>query len=68
MESRYRIPEEISDPNKFMKILIKCGISTEQLKDRTWFVNQIGPTEYHCTGYHPVALRMDVIKNKIVIH
>ena len=47
--------------NKFMKILIACGVTFEQLQDREWFIEEIEPHKYQCTGYHPNMLR-------IVIH
>jgi hypothetical protein len=51
-----------------MKILIKCDIKIQLLADFTWIVLQLGPTEYQCTGYHPVAARLDIIKDNIIIH
>ena len=59
---------EVKDPNKFMKILIACGITIDQMSDRTWYITELHPHEYHCTGYHPVGARIDVIKSGIVIH
>ena len=54
--------------NKFMKILIACGVTFEQFKDREWVIEEIEPHKYHCTGYHPNMLRIDIIKENIVIH
>lgn len=54
--------------NKFMKILIKCGISLDKLENYEWYVEEIAPHKYHCTGYHPVNKRIDIIKSNIVIH
>ena len=62
------INKEVTDPNKFMKILVECGVNLEQLKDYKWFVNELHANEYHCTGYHPMAARIDIIKSEIVIH
>ena len=53
--------------NKFMKVLIKCGVSLEDLVDREWFIEEIEPHKYHCTGYHPTLLRMDIIKTNIFV-
>jgi hypothetical protein len=54
--------------NKFMKILIACGVTIEQLKDYEWSIEEIEPHKYNCIGIHPVARRIDIIKEKIVIH
>jgi len=54
--------------NKFMKILIACGVSLELLKDFEWSVEEILPHKYHYIGVHPVAKRIDIIKDNIVIH
>jgi len=53
--------------DKFLKILIACGIGYEDLKSREWFIEEIEPHKYHCAGYHPTLLRMDVIKDNIVV-
>ena len=50
-----------------MKILIACGVTYEQLKDREWFVVELSPHRYHVTGYHPVAMRIDIVKENIVV-
>ena len=55
------------DHNTFLKILIACGIDYENLKSREWFIEEIEPHKYHCTGYHPTLLRMHVIKENIVV-
>ncbi len=47
--------------NKFMKILIGCGATLEQLKNYEWFIDKIDNNKYHCIGYHPVAARIDLI-------
>jgi hypothetical protein len=60
-------PKEILDGNKFMKILIKCGVSMDDIKNREWFITELEPHKYHCIGYHPVAMRIDIIKDKIVV-
>lgn len=54
--------------NKFMKTLIVCGVSFELLRDYEWSIDQIGNHKYHCIGVHPVAKRIDIIKDGIVIH
>jgi hypothetical protein len=54
--------------NRFMKILIACGVTYEQLMNYIWEVNEIEPHKYHCIGSHPVAKRIDIIKNNIIIH
>lgn len=53
--------------DKFMKILIACGIQYEQLRDWTWDIIELAPHKYHCIGCHPVAKRIDVIKENIVV-
>lgn len=55
------------DNNKFMKILIACGVTYEQIKDFTWYIEEIEPHKYHCNGYHPVARRISIIKENIVV-
>lgn len=62
------INKEITDGNLFMKILIACGCSIDQLNHYQWYIKEIHRHEYHCTGYHPVASRIDIIKANIVIH
>lgn len=62
------VNKDIEGGNKFMKILIACGITLEQMRDYEWYVRELHAHEYHCTGYHPVAARIDVIKSGIVIH
>jgi 5,10-methenyltetrahydromethanopterin hydrogenase len=62
------INKEITDGNLFMKILIACGCSIDQLTHYQWFIKEIHRHEYHCTGYHPVASRIDIIKANIVVH
>lgn len=47
--------------NNFMKILIGCGATLEQLKNYEWFIDKIDNNKYHCIGYHPVAARIDLI-------
>jgi len=54
--------------NKFMKILIACGVTFELLKDFEWDVEEIEPHYYHCIGVHPVAKRIDLYKDNVVIH
>lgn len=54
--------------NKFVKILIACGVTLELLRDYEWDVKELEPHKYHCIGVHPVAKRIDIIKDKIVIH
>lgn len=58
---------DLADGNIFMKVLIACGITTDQLKDYQWYIKEIHRHEYHCTGYHPVCARIDVIKSGIVV-
>lgn len=58
--------EDISG-DKFMKILIACGIQYEQLRDWSWEVIKLAPHKYHCIGSHPVVARIDVIKENIVV-
>jgi len=62
------INKDLVDGNEFMKVLIACDVTIEQLKDRTWFVKELHRHEYHCTGYHPIGGRIDIIKSGIVIH
>jgi len=54
--------------NNFVKILIACGVTLELLKDYEWYIQALAPHKYHCTGFHPVAARIDIIKDNIVIH
>jgi hypothetical protein len=54
--------------NKFMKVLIACGVTFELLRDYEWFVIELEPHTYHCVGVHPVAKRIDIIKEKVIIH
>ena len=54
--------------NKFMKILIACGVTLEQLKDFEWYVEELEPHKYHCIGFHPIARRIGIIKDNIFIH
>lgn len=58
----------MDEENKFMKILIACGATLEQLKDFKQYIEELEPHKYHCTGYHPVLRRIDIIKENIVIH
>lgn len=58
----------VTDPNKFMKILIKCGVGIEELTNYKWYITQVGLAKYECNGYHPVASRILIIKDNIVIH
>lgn len=53
--------------DKFMKILIACEITYEQLRDWSWEIEEIKPHKYHCIGCHPIAARIDVIKENIVV-
>lgn len=59
--------EITGNPDKFMKILIKCGVTYEQLQDWEWFITELEPHKYHCTGYHPVCARIDIIKENILV-
>lgn len=54
--------------NKFVKTLISCGVIYELLRDFEWEVIELAPHKYHCIGVHPVAARIDIIKENIVIH
>lgn len=54
--------------NKFMKILIACGVTFELLRDYEWDVIELSPHEYHCIGVHPVRKRIGIIKQNIVIN
>lgn len=54
--------------NQFMKILIACGVSYELLRDYEWDITELKPHKYHCIGVHPVAKRIDIIKENIIIH
>ena len=51
-----------------MKTLISCGVTLDQLANYEWFIEELEPHKYHCTGYHPVAARIDIIKENVVIH
>jgi len=62
------INKDLADGNEFMKVLIACGVTISQLMDRTWYVKELHRHEYHCTGYHPIGGRIDIIKSGIVIH
>lgn len=53
--------------NKFMKVLIACGVTFELLRDYEWDVVELKPHQYHCTGVHPVAKRIDIIKENIFV-
>ena len=53
--------------NQFMKVLIACGLTLEQLRDFEWFITNDGPGSYHCIGYHSVLPRIDIIKHDIII-
>lgn len=54
--------------NKFMKVLIACGVTFELLKDYEWDVVELESHKYHCIGVHPVAKRIDIIKDNVVVH
>ena len=54
--------------NKFVKILIACGVTFDLLRDYEWDVIELEPHKYQCVGVHPVAKRIDIIKENIVIH
>ena len=54
--------------NKFMKILIACGVTFNLLKDYEWDITELEPHKYHCVSVHPVARRIDIIKENIVVH
>ena len=54
-------------PNKFMKILIKCGVTLDLLANYDWFITELKPHKYHCIGYHPTAKRIDIIKEYVVV-
>ena len=54
--------------NKFMKVLIACGVTFELLRDYEWDVVELEQHKYHCIGVHPVAKRIDIIKEKVVVH
>jgi hypothetical protein len=54
--------------NKFMKTLISCGVTLDQLANYEWDIEVLGPHKYHCIGVHPVAARIDIIKENVVIH
>ncbi len=54
--------------NKFMKILIACGVTLEQLRDYEWEVTELEKRhKYHCIGVHPVAKRIDIVKDKVFV-
>ena len=54
--------------NKFMKILIACGVTYDLLIDYEWEIEEIGIHKYHCIGSHPVLRRLSFIGENIVIH
>ena len=60
-------PKELKSGNKFMKILIACGVSYDELKNKEWFITELEPHKYHCTGYHPTLLRIDIIKENVIV-
>jgi hypothetical protein len=62
------ITKVMTKENKFVKVLIKCGVTFEQLRDYEWDVIELEPNKFHCIGCHPVARRIDIIKDKIVVH
>lgn len=64
----WKLEKDPIPPNKFMKILIACGVEYKELKEYTWEIIEIEPHRYHCIGNHPVAKRIDIIKENIVIH
>lgn len=57
------------DNNKFMKVLIACGVTYEQLRDYEWFIEPYNgiPHKYHCMGFHPTFARIDIIKENIIV-
>lgn len=56
--------------NQFMKILIACGVTYDQLRDYEWEIEkyEFEAHKYHCIGVHPVAKRIDIVKENIIIH
>jgi hypothetical protein len=58
----------MTQENKFMKILIECGVTYDLLKNYDWTITEIERHKYHCIGTHPVAKRIDIIKEHVVIH
>ena len=53
--------------NKFVKILIACGVPYELLRDYDWEIIELSLHKYHCIGCHPVAKRIDIIKDNIIV-
>lgn len=67
-ENHPQVNLPVTDPNKFMKILIACGVDLERLKDYEWSIQELRRHEYQCTGVHPVAARIDLFKRNVIIH
>ena len=64
------VPKYTRDANNFMKILIACGATIDQLQDWTWEIecDDVNTNNYRCIGCHPVVARIDLYGKNIVIH
>ncbi len=58
----------ITNCNEFMKILIACGVSYNLLDNYDWTIEELSTHKYHCIGVHPVAKRIDIIKENIILY
>jgi hypothetical protein len=58
-------PRKVTDPNKFLKILIESGVNYKDLANYSWKVIELSLENYHCQGDHPVAKRIDIYNNKL---
>ncbi|MCK9574705.1 MAG: hypothetical protein WC979_03385 [Candidatus Pacearchaeota archaeon] len=69
MGQKYFSLSETISANQFMKILVACGATLEQITDWRWEI-ELGdkPQSYHCIGCHPVAKRLDLYGTDIFIH
>ena len=59
----------VTDVNKFKRILCATILDTQVLLDPnwTWYVDEVGSHKYEVNGYHPVASRILVIKENLIV-
>jgi len=73
LELKHKNKEKVDEisGNKFHKILLKCVDEEDQVllldPNWEWSIEELAPHKYHIIGVHPVARRMDYIKENIVV-
>ncbi len=62
----YTIMKKVTDPNKFLKILIQSNVDMFALSNYDFEITETTPHHYHIVGNHPTLARIDIINSEAI--